>query len=674
MISAAYNNSFDVIKFNTRAKSIIRKIQSELGWMYQTEINGIKSHVHYFIWSDMYICHSCFNEITHWKEAYDDIENVIREEYKCPRCNTICSKKQMNNSKETIIDNLLGEAILTSKKVPVRVNYTSKGKRSESDIDLGDLKVLEEIDKLKLFYLKPAEIPDGDESGRTRRMGITHVHQLFTKRNLVIMDRIYNEVKDDIFLLAWFTSSIQNISKMWKFKPDRKGGTLAGTLYIPSLNIEQNPFDVLDRKISSFIKTNYKSRGNSVISLMSASNLGVLIDSSVDYIFTDPPFGSNLMYSELSSIWEGLIGVTTNNSTEAIVNKSQKKALVDYHGLMLRSLKEYFRILKPGKWLTVEFSNTSASVWNGIQTAIQNAGFVISNVASLDRKQGTFKTVTTSTAVKQDLVISCYKPSSEFDKKFNQHKYSDVGIWEFVTEHLEHLPIHLVSGNSTTAIIERNPKILFDRMIAFYVQRGLPVPIDAAKFQQGLRERFIDRDGMFFTNEQVQEYDRKKAEVPNFVQLSIFVANEQDAIYWLRNILEKEPKTEQDLHPLWMKEVAGNMRKGDTLPEMRTILEENFLKNDKGQWYLPDPENEADLEKLRTKRLLKQFETYKSEAFKPKGKIKEARVEALRAGFKQCYQDKDFKTIVKIGDSIPNNLLMEDEVLLQFYDIASSRI
>lgn len=54
--------------------------------------------------------------------------------------------------------------------------------------------------------------------------------------------------------------------------------------------------------------------------------------------------------------------------------------------------------------------------------------------------------------------------------------------------------------------------------------------------------------------------------------------------------------------------------------------------------------------------------------------IKEARVEALRAGFKQCYQEKDFKTIVQIGDRIPNNLLMEDEVLLQFYDIASSRV
>jgi len=73
--------------------------------------------------------------------------------------------------------------------------------------------------------------------------------------------------------------------------------------------------------------------------------------------------------------------------------------------------------------------------------------------------------------------------------------------------------------------------------------------------------------------------------------------------------------------------------------------------------------NEADLKKLRTKRMLKQFKTYKTEAYKPKNKIKESRV-ALRAGFKQCYQDKDFKTIIQIGDRLPNNLLMEDEVLL----------
>ena len=178
---------------------------------------------------------------------------------------------------------------------------------------------------------------------------------------------------------------------------------------------------------------------------------------------------------------------------------------------------------------------------------------------------------------------------------------------------------------------------------------------------------------MFFTNEQVQEYDKKKKENPEFIQLSILVSSEQDGVLWLKNVLNEKSLTYQDIQPQWMQALAG-VRKGDLIPELATILEENFLKDETGKWYAPDPENEADLEKLRTKRLLKQFDGYKTEVAKPKAKIKEARVEALRAGFKQCYQDKDFRTIVQIGDRIPNNLLMEDEVLLQFYDIASSRV
>ena len=80
------------------------------------------------------------------------------------------------------------------------------------------------------------------------------------------------------------------------------------------------------------------------------------------------------MYSELNSIWEGWLKVTTNNKEEAIINKEQKKSLFDYQSLMYKSFKEFYRVLKPGKWITIEFSNTSASVWNSIQNALQSVG------------------------------------------------------------------------------------------------------------------------------------------------------------------------------------------------------------------------------------------------------------------------------------------------------------
>jgi len=358
---------------------------------------------------------------------------------------------------------------------------------------------------------------------------------------------------------------------------------------------------------------------------------------------------------------------------EAIENSVQKKSLFDYGTLMAESFNEFYRILKPGKWMTVEFSNTSAAVWNSIQTALSNSGFIISNVSSLDKKQGSFKAVTTPTAVKQDLVISCYKPSSKFNAEFKLHASDEIGIWDFISEHLSHLPIHLTIGMSTTSIIERSPKVLYDRLIAFYVQRNLPVPIDAIKFQEELKQKYIQRDGMFFSNEQALEYDKKKSQFPEVIQLSLLVSSEQDGVLWLKNLLQDKSLAYQEIHPLWMQVLVG-VRKGDAIPELATILDENYLMDDSGKWYIPDPENEADLEKERSKRLIKQFDIYKEIASKPKGKIKECRVDALRAGFKQCYQHKDFKTIVMVGDRIPNNLLMEDEVLLQFYDIASSRV
>ena len=115
-------------------------------------------------------------------------------------------------------------------------------------------------------------------------------------------------------------------------------------------------------------------------------------------------------------------------------------------------------------------------------------------------------------------------------------------------------------------------------------------------------------------------------------------------------------------------------KKGDNLPELKQILEENFLKDDEGRWYKPDPEKEADLEKVRARELARNFKAYVELASTPKGKIKEARLEVLRSGFKECNKAKNYKDIVLVGDHIEETLLMEDEQLLMYYLKASKRV
>lgn len=323
--------------------------------------------------------------------------------------------------------------------------------------------------------------------------------------------------------------------------------------------------------------------------------------------------------------------------------------------------------------MTVEFSNTSAAVWNGIQIALQRAGFIVANLAALDKKQGTFQAVTSPTAVKQDLVISCYKPSVEFEQQFNTHE-GGVAVWDFVTEHFRHLPVHLKKDATTTAIVERSPKILFDRLITFYLMRGLPVPIDARDFQEELRKRFVERDGMYFTAEQVAEYDEKKAQAPQFVQLSWIIVNESDAIEWLKDRLRQSPQKYQDIMPDF-RIATQSLRKGDTLPELKDLLEQSFIQESDGTWRTPDPNETKDREILRNKVLMREFNGYMSIINQPKAKrLKEVRLEALRAGFKSCWEHKDFKSIVTLGDMIPQNILLEDEQLLMYYDIAKDRV
>lgn len=673
LISASYNLPFNPQEFEKKANAILEQVEKEYGWMYETEVNGKRAKINSTIWSDVFICPNCNKELVLWDEAVSLEENTIRNEFPCPHCGTLCTKRTMEKAWETSFDDTLGKTIALNKKVPVRVNYSQGRTRGEKDIEDFDKEMISTINKIDSSNYKTLLMPLGDESSRIQNYGISHYHQFYTKRNFIYLNKVSELIGEDLLLRAWFTSTLQNASTMYKFRMDRKGGIVSGTLFIPSLNIELYPLNILRRKIRDFSATNYLERGNSAIAVNSATKLSLIADNSIDYMFIDPPFGANIMYSELSSIWEGWIKVRTNNKEEAIINSVQQKTLFDYQILMNRSLREFYRILKPGKWITIEFSNTSASVWNSIQNALQGVGFVVANVAALDKKQGSFNSVNTTTAVKQDLVITCYKPSEELLQKFETTQDKSENVWSFTEELLLRLPVHLQKESMTTAVVERSPKILYDRLISYYVQHGYNVPLSAAEFQKGLRERFVERDGMFFTAEHAIEYEEKKAKAPEMVPMALFISSEAEGIEWLKRELSVVPKTYSELQPRWMQDLA-KPKKGDELPELMQILEENFLKDEEGKWHKPNLENETDLERIRLRKLLKEFNVYVDMASKPNAKIRSVRMEALRAGFKDAYTNKDFATIVQVGNRLPEALLMEDEALLQYYDIASSRV
>lgn len=679
-IAYNYNTPVNAKRFELEAKKILAEVEKECGWMYETRhADGSIGKINYVVWSDVFICPDCGGEIVFYDAAVDKKTGKVKKEFACNNCGAIHTKKELSRMLTSSYDKRLNKSIQTAKTVPVLIQYFDQnGKKYNKELDNEDFELINKIESMEIPYWFPInELPNGFNTNQPKQSHkYERVYQFYTKRNLIILSAIKSKCKLPIEHLM-FNSQLINISNLNRYRPEVSFpyNPLNGTLYIGSQIAESNVFIAYRNKIKRLVEAIDLLSNKNVISITSAENTS-LKDNSIDYIFTDPPFGANINYSELNFIQEAWLKVKTNNKEEAIENDSQHKGLLEYQNIMQKCFAEFYRVLKPGHWITIEFSNTAASVWNSIQLGLNRVGFVIANVSSLDKQQGSFKAVTTPTAVKQDLVISCYKPSETFTTQF-MIQDSRANTWSFVSEHLEHLPIPSVKDERTTSVIERSPKVLYDRLITYFFMRGLPVPLDAADFQEGLRNRCIQEDGMIFTSAQLNQYHELKKKHNITDQPSLFVSiieSENDAIQWIKEKLEAGPLKYQDIQPDYRKAYTIN-RKGEVEVELKDVLEENFIQEADGSWRIPDMNEQKDRDALRTKALLKIWEDYCSQVESGKvKKLKDVRLEAVKAGFKDCYQKKDFKRIVTIGDKIPENLLTEDETLLNYYDIASSKV
>lgn len=717
-IAANYNNAVDTNEFQREANRIIDSVSAQCGWLYETRHGdgGALGRINFTLWSDVFNCPDCGGEVVFWEAAADKDSAKIKDDFQCPHCSTKLKKRGLERAFESFVDISSKKIIRQSKQVPVLINYSFGSKRFEKKPDENDIDVIRNILDLEIPEWFPSNrMMDGGETRRNDPAGITHEHHFYTRRNLIVLSKF----RDLIFktknesarsaLGLWFTSS-----HVWATRLNRLlasnyfgggggviGQTLQGTLYVSSLAIETNCIERFRLRISSVPFT--ASGGATLVSTGTAESIG-LPDNSLDYIFLDPPFGANIMYSELNSLWEAWLKVKTNSASEAVENRSQNKSLDDYRRLMFSGFKEAFRLLKPGRWMTVEFSNTKAAVWNTIQTSLQEAGFVVANVAALEKSHKGYRAVTTTTAVKQDLVISAYKPNGGLEDRFVINGGTEESAWDFARTHLGYLPTVKAVGSVLEFVAERDPRIIFDRMVAWFVRHGTLVPLSSQEFQEGLKQRFEERDGMIFLSDQVAEYDRKRAQVAYAPQMELFVADERSAIDWLTNFLRKRPSTYQELHPEFITQLGAGWKKHEMRPELSALLEDNFLRYDasgdvpsqihnylstnfhdlrnlekadprlkakaKDRWFVPDPNKAQDLEKKREKALLKEFDEYRTA---PGRRLKEFRLEVLRAGFKSAWAARDFKTVIAIAQKVPEEALQEDEKLLFWYDSALTR-
>jgi len=722
-IAAGYNLPFDMAAFRDEVVRILAEVEREVGWMYEcVHTDGkLEGRINFTVWSEVFSCSQCAGEVTFLEEALDEDTRKTRSEFSCPHCGVRLTKDRLERSYETRLDPVTGEVWKWTELRPVRLNYSVGAATHERPITDADRALLTRVEELPY----PTDVPgtpfpfdDMWEASRLREKGISRTHHLFLPRAAHVLAALWRKsaaVGDRATARALRFAIEQTISTgsiLNRYRPSSSfgNGPLRGVYYVSSQIAEASVISLMEgivaRMERGFGSGVVAREAHAIVATGDCARTG-LPDQSIDYIFTDPPFGDNFAYWELNFLVESWHGVLSQGANEAAVDRSKanrtaQKSLQDYQRLMQGCFEEYHRVLKPGRWMTVVFSNSKNAVWRALQEAMGAAGFVVADVRTLDKKQLSFKQVT-SAAVKQDLVISAYKPTEALAHRFELRQATTEGAWAFVKEHLGNVPVFVGRASEGEVVAERTAQTLLDRMIAFHVQRGIGVPMSGPEFLIGLVQRFPERDGMYFLPDQVAEYDRKRTSVSELRQLSLFVNDEASAIQWVRQLLQDKPQSFQDLQPQFMRELQS-WAKHETTIELKVILEQNFLHYDgrgpvpsqihrylstnyrdlrnlekeatrlvekaRDRWYVPDPSKQAEREAIRERALLREFEEYKSSTQR---KLKVFRTEAVRAGFKACWQERDYGSIVKGADKLPDAGLQEGGKLLMYFDNALTR-
>lgn len=683
-IAQGYNNPNDGDVIN-EIRKIIDDVCNAYGEYYQTihlqdgqicydiQGNPVMGTTNYVVWSNIYICPHCGAELNYYNVMMENGVTSKEKMIRCPHCNAMTERSKLDRKEEIYYDEEIGDTVKLQAKVPVLINYTVGKSRETKVPDQRDLDLLKKIQKTNIKWHPMNKMIHGVETERLFRAGITYVKQLYTPRTLFFLSEIYDRIRENNKMIFWFTSALAKMTILNRYMPEHGSralvGPRAGTYYLPNMFVENSVIRQLEFQLKKLQNLQY-SKGQIAVTNQSCDDLSNIPDNSVDYEFVDPPFGGNIMYSELNYIVESWLRVFTQNKEEAVINKAQKKGTAEYQALMTRCFEELYRVLKPNRWISVEFHNSHNSIWMAIQQAIGMAGFIIADVRTLDKNKKTVNQFTAAGCVNQDLIISAYKPNQETTESIIRQAGTEETVWTFVRQHLEHLPVVVdADKNGKIDIIqERKAFLLFDRMVAWHLMHGVSVPMDATEFYRGLDDHFLKRDDMYFLPDQVNEYDQKRSvmELEN-IEMAFAIQDEKGAIQWL-NYQLTEPQTYQDLQPKYLQEL--HQLRSEKMPELMDLLRENFLQDEDGKWYVPDITKAGDVAKLRQKSLLKEFESY----LQTKGKLKVFRSEAIRAGFDKLWKEQDYKTIVSVAERLPEKTIQEDANLLMYYDLSTSRV
>jgi 16S rRNA G966 N2-methylase RsmD len=491
-IARTLTNPPDVDAFEVAAKALLAEAEANDGWLYRAlDPDGREGTLRHVVWSDVLRCPGCLCEVTLFDACVSTAPAQISSTFNCPRCLTEAPLDRVERVIRDQSDDLLGESRASRWRRMAVVHGATGNRRWSRAPTKDDLALVERVEQSALPASVPKlAVPWGDLYRKGYHQGITHVHHFYTRRNLIAFARMWDRIEDfpvelhDAlrFWLLSYNASHATIMTRVVAKTGQKDLVITsaqpGVLYVSGLPVEKNLFKGVGRKLKTIVEAFRAISGKSgKIQVVQGSSCATsLASASIDYVFTDPPFGANIPYAELNFLNEAWLNRFTDRRDEAIVSVDQGKSVADYQSLLTRAFGEVRRLLRPNGKATMIFHSASADIWNALQRAYQTAGFGIECAGVLDKVQGSFKQVTTKGAVRGDPVL-LLRPSPQLVEAAE-----DECVWAVATALCDEA---LAAEDPAEATATR----LYSRLVNHFLSRRQPVPLDAEVFYRWHAQR-----------------------------------------------------------------------------------------------------------------------------------------------------------------------------------------
>jgi DNA modification methylase len=449
-IGTGYLSSVLPSNLENEAKKIFSESKKKVGHVYDTLRTDDECKMPFgkTIWSFVYECQHCKSEINYYR-------TLEANNWKTTNLTCLCCKQEFIKR---------GGKYLRDEPVVVSLKGVNK-KLIEQPLCSFDFKQIEDAENSDIFEHFPnLEIPEDREMYKRsalKKWNLTSTNKFFSHRNAIVLLDLwerFNHVEDNDLkqkLKFAFTAILPRASKRYQWSKKAPLNAAIQNYYIAPVFYEWNVYELIERKITAIIKadnmiTNYQSDHNVKTKTeqkyvtASADNLKHINDNSVELVFTDPPFGSNIFYSDMNLFHEAWLGEYTDQKSEAVMRttgKEKEKSKENYKDILTKAFKESYRILKEDGHLSIVFGNSQGSIWAVVQQAIRDAGFTNkpTNITILDKGQRSVKGLNSGTekVVTLDLIVTVKKASNNNTENNNELIDCDIDIVKELIDKIE---------------------------------------------------------------------------------------------------------------------------------------------------------------------------------------------------------------------------------------------